>query len=316
MKKQSVSGVARLKSTSSNEPGRPWPEGTPKLFRPTVVAQLLGRAGLAPRHRLGQNFLVDQNNLDKIVQAAELTPVDTVLEVGAGLGTLTAALAVRAGRVIAIEVDRSLFLILQRNVGHLPQVRLIRGDIMDYRVDELLPPEVASYKVVANLPYYITSSVLLKFLTTPRPWNRLVFMVQREVASRLVAKPGTKSYGSLTLNLQFSATASLAAQVPRTAFYPAPEVDSAIVILTPRPRPLPPGPVRDLFFRVVRAAFGMRRKTLANALEGGGFAQADVAAALKAAGLDGNRRGETFTLEEFIALARSLAVQILPLPGV
>ncbi|MGE5553892.1 MAG: 16S rRNA (adenine(1518)-N(6)/adenine(1519)-N(6))-dimethyltransferase RsmA [Betaproteobacteria bacterium] len=294
----------------------PWPEGTPKLFRPSVVAQLLGRAGLTPRHRLGQNFLVDQNILEKIIQAAELTPSDTVLEVGPGLGTLTAALAARAGQVVAIELDRFLFVLLQRNVGHLPNVRLIRGDIRDYRVEELLPPEIAEYKVVANLPYYITSAVLLKFLTTPRPWSRLVFMVQQEVARRLVAKPGNKLYGSLTVFLQFTAEAKIALNVSKKAFYPVPEVDSALVVLIPRPSPLPPGPVRDLFFRIVRAAFGQRRKTLANALEGGGFAAVDVAAALSAAGVDGNRRGETLTLDEFVTLARCLAAQILPLPGI
>ncbi len=315
MKRLSVSGAAGLKSTSSSRPPF-WPEGTPELYRPSVVTQLLSRAGVAPRHRLGQNFLIDQNILHKVIQAAELTPSETVLEVGAGLGTLTAALATLARQVVAVELDRSLFLILQRNVGHLPNVRLVRGDIMDFRVDELLPPEVAGYKAVANLPYYITSSILLKFLTTPRPWDRLVFMVQREVAKRLAARPGTKAYGSLTVHLQFCAEVSLVAEVPRTAFYPAPEVDSAIVVLTPRPSPLPPGPVREVFFRAVRAAFGMRRKTLANALEGGGFTATDVKAALAATGLDGNRRGETLTLDEFVTLARSLAVQILPLPGI
>ncbi|MDI6871245.1 MAG: 16S rRNA (adenine(1518)-N(6)/adenine(1519)-N(6))-dimethyltransferase RsmA [Bacillota bacterium] len=286
------------------------------MTRPRAVAQLLAQFGLQPRKRFGQNFLIDEHILNKIVRAASLSPSDVVLEVGAGLGTLTAALAARAGRVVAVELDRDLFSVLRFTVGRLPNVRLVRGDILDLRLAELLPDDAPSYKAVANLPYYITSPVLLKFLTATRPWERLVFMVQREVADRLTARPGTKAYGSLTVILQFSAEATVVARVPRTAFYPAPEVDSTVVALTPRPSPLPPGPERDVFFRVVRAAFGQRRKTLANALVGGGFPGSAVKAALAEAGLDGGRRGETLSLDEFVTLSRCLSVQILSPAGV
>lgn len=286
--------------------------GEERLTRPTRVAELLREYGLHPRKRFGQNFLVDENVLTKIVEAADLSPEDVVLEVGPGLGTLTRALAAHAGRVVAVELDRDLLRVLETaTVADLPNVRTVAGDILELPLEELLPADAPAYKVVANLPYYITSPVILKFLTSRRPWARLVFMVQREVAERLNAGPGTKAYGSLTVTLHFFAEVTIAARVPRTAFFPPPEVDSAVVVLTPRPEPLPPGPERDAFFAVVRAAFGQRRKTLANALAGGGFRPPVIQAALSAAGVDGRRRGETLSLSEFVALAHCLAAQKL-----
>lgn len=291
------------KFTSSNNLGR--------LTRPGVVAEVLRRQGLRPRKRFGQNFLVDEGILAKIVAAAELSPDDVVLEVGPGLGTLTAALAERAGRVVAVEIDRDLVAWLGTTVGRRPNVRLVEGDFLALPLEELLPTDGGPYKAVANLPYYITSPVILKFLHDPRPWAKLVFMVQREVAARLTAGPGSKAYGSLSVFLQFHAALRLVTRVPRTAFFPTPEVDSAVVELSPRPAPLAPGPEREVFFRLVRAAFGQRRKTLANALTGGGFPAPAVAAALVDSGLDGRRRGETLSLEELAALARCLSAQIL-----
>lgn len=277
---------------------------------------MLRRRGLRPRKRFGQNFLVDERILGKIVAAAELSPGDVVLEVGPGLGTLTGALAERAGRVVAVEIDRDLIALLAETVGRRPNVRLVEGDFLALPLDDLLPADCAAYKAVANLPYYITSPVILKFLTGGRPWERLVFMVQREVAERLAARPGSKAYGSLSVFLQFHATLEFVTRVPRTAFFPPPEVDSAVVVLDPRPAPLPPGPEREVFFRMVRAAFGQRRKTLANALAGGGFPEPAVAEALAASGLEGRRRGETLALEELVALARCLSAQILSSPGI
>lgn len=300
-------GAGESKSTSLSEAV----QAVGKLTRPSVVAGLLRAHGLRARKRFGQNFLIDENILGKIVDAAALDPSDTVLEVGAGLGALTAALADRAGQVVAVEVDRDLIPILEESVGRLPNVRLVHGDILRLALDQLLPAGALSYKVVANLPYYITSPVLMKFLGAERPWSRLVFMVQREVAARLTAAPGTKAYGALTVVLRFSAEVTTVARVPRTAFLPAPEVDSAIVLLTPRPAPLPPGPVRDTFFAAVRAGFGQRRKTLANALCGAGFPPEAVAAALAEAGLTESRRAETLDLQDFVRLAVCLSAQNL-----
>jgi 16S rRNA (adenine1518-N6/adenine1519-N6)-dimethyltransferase len=276
----------------------------------------LARFNLHPRKRFGQNFLVDEHVLAKIVSAAELTPADTVLEVGPGLGTLTTALAEQAGQVVAVELDRDLVRVLETTVGHLPNVRVVQGDILDLSLDELLPAANGPLKVVANLPYYVTSPVLLKFLLSERPWARLVFMVQREVAERLAAAPGSKTYGSLSVVLRFSADPVVVARVPRTAFFPSPDVDSAILALSPRPAPLPPGPERDTFYRTVRAAFGQRRKKLSNALTGAGFPAAAVAAALGESGVDGGRRGETLDLSEFVALAVSLSAQMLASTGI
>jgi 16S rRNA (adenine1518-N6/adenine1519-N6)-dimethyltransferase len=280
-----------------------------------VVAGLLAEFNLHPRKRFGQNFLVDEHVLERIVAAAELTPADTVLEIGPGLGTLTAALAAQAGQVVAVELDRELLPVLESTVGSLPNVRILQGDILQLPLDQVLPPGNAPYKVVANLPYYVTSPVLLKFLLADRPWARLVFMVQREVAERLAASPGSKAYGSLSVVLRFSAEPAIMARVPRTAFFPPPEVDSAVVALSPRPAPLPSGPERETFFRVVRGAFGQRRKKLSNALAGAGFPPGAVAAALAEADVDGGRRGETLDLSEFVALAVSLSAQMLALLG-
>ncbi|MGE5508202.1 MAG: 16S rRNA (adenine(1518)-N(6)/adenine(1519)-N(6))-dimethyltransferase RsmA [Chitinophagales bacterium] len=287
-----------------------------KLTRPSVVAGLLERHGIRPRKRFGQNFLIDENILGKITAAAELSPGDRVLEVGPGLGTLTAALAAQAGEVVAVEIDRDLFVILQETVGGLPNVRLIQGDILDLSVETLWPDPQAPYKLVANLPYYITTPVLFKFLLADRPWRRMVFMVQREVADRFVAAPGTKAYGALSVLVRLSAEAELVTSVPRTAFYPAPEVGSAVVALRSRAALLPPGVSRTFFFGVVRAGFAHRRKTLSNSLSGAGYPAAAVAEALEAAGIDGRRRGETLSLEEYLALAHGLAGRVLSPSGV
>jgi 16S rRNA (adenine1518-N6/adenine1519-N6)-dimethyltransferase len=287
-----------------------------KLTRPSVVAGLLERHGVHPRKRFGQNFLIDENILGKIIAAAELGPTDRVLEVGPGLGTLTAALATEAGEVVAVEIDRDLFVILQETVGGLPNVRLIQGDILDLPLEAVWPDPQAPYKLVANLPYYITTPVLFKLLLAERPWTRMVFMIQREVAERFVAAPGTKAYGALSVLVRYAAEAELVTRVPHTAFYPAPEVGSAVVALAPRPSQLPAGVTRKFFFSVVRAGFAQRRKTLSNSLAGAGFAGGAVTEALAAAAIDGRRRGETLTLEEYLALTRCLAAQILPPPGV
>lgn len=280
------------------------------------MAGLLREFGIRPRKRFGQNFLVDENILSKIVEAAQLAPSDVVLEVGPGLGALTAALAARAAQVVAVELDRDLLPVLQATVGEVPNLRLVQGDILDLSLDDLLPPEAKEFKVVANLPYYITSPVLLKFLNAARPWTRLVLMVQREVAERLIAPPGSKEYGSLTISVQFFAEARVVARAPRTAFFPPPEVDSAVVALAARPEPFPPGRLRDTFFSVVRAGFNQRRKTLRRALSGGGFSGSAVEAALAEAAIDGGRRAETLDLLEFVRLATCLESHILSSPRV
>lgn len=269
------------------------------------AAALLRAHDLKPNKKLGQNFLVDAAALGRIVAAADLGPDDVVIEVGAGLGTLTEPLAQAAGRVIAVEFDRGMVQILREQFGDRPNVEIVQGDILRIPNPGLGYPR---FKVVANLPYYITSAVLRHFLEQePRP-HLMVVTVQQEVAERIVAGPGDMSL--LAVSVQFYGEPSLVARIPAGAFYPPPKVSSAVVrIAIPgAPRaPLPPGLDDVGFFRVVRAGFSQKRKTLRNSLSAGlRLDPADTAQALEQAGVDPRRRAETLTLEEWARLAGAL----------
>lgn len=291
-----------------------------RIVTPSGVRDVLERYGLAARKSLGQNFLVDRAALDRIVEAAALHPDDVVLEIGPGLGVLTRELAVRCRRVVAVELDRGFARWLRRLFAPDPagaRVQLVEGDALEVDLAALLaqgPPGVnGSYKAVANLPYYITSPLLMRLLEEEHPFSLLVVMVQKEVAQRLIAAPGTKDYGALSVAVQLRADVDVVATVAPGAFYPPPAVDSAVVRLVLRPFPEPvedPGLLRD----AVRAAFGQRRKTVRNAWRraaawdgpADGLAGA-LDAALKAADVDGRRRGETLTPVEFVQAANALA---------
>jgi 16S rRNA (adenine1518-N6/adenine1519-N6)-dimethyltransferase len=272
--------------------------------------------GFRTKKRFGQNFLKDPAIPAAIVEAAELTKADRVLEIGPGQGALTRGLLEAAGEVVAVELDTRLAPTLEALQAEQPHLRVVWGDFLATTFAELGLSETGT-KVIANIPYYITSPILLKLLhadtierapleTVPEWPERIILMVQAEVAHRLLAKPGTKDYGSLSVICQYAAEISQVVRVPRTAFVPRPQVDSMVVML--KPRKTPPIDVQDpkRFFQVVRAAFGLRRKTLSNALKGAGFEQAKLAAAFAATGIDPVRRGETLSLEEFAALARAL----------
>lgn len=255
------------------------------------VAALLARHGIVPKRRLGQHFLTDDRVAQAIAAAAGVEPGERILEIGPGVGSLTRALCAAGASVVAIEIDRSLEPALREAVAGLP-VELIWGDAL--RVP--LPP---ADKVVANLPYGITGPAVMRCLTS-RPWERLVFMVQREVAERVLAPPGSRRYGSFTLAVRFFARAELVLRVSRGAFFPRPEVDSAVLRLWPHRSPYP----QEAFFRVVRAAFSARRKTLRAALAGGlRLDRTQVAQLLDAAEIDGERRAESLSLDEFGRLA-------------
>lgn len=272
-----------------------------------AIARLLKRYGLSPRHRLGQNFLVDPRVLEGILAASDLSPEDVVLEVGPGLGVLTEALADRAGEVLALELDPGLLGILMERLAGRRNVRLIHGDALKEDLAALLAQAEGGpgrRKVVANLPYYITTPFLMRLLEETPGWERAVLMVQREMADRLLAGPGGKDYGVLTLSVRYHARAELVTPVSRRAFWPSPEVESAVIRLFRREEPPVPAPPRALF-ACIRAGFSQRRKTLANAL-GTGFGRERAGAALKAAGIDGQRRAETLSLEEFSAVATAL----------
>ncbi len=287
------------------------------LSSPAAVSALLKRHNLHPRRRFGQNFLVDANTLAKIVAAGDVTGGDSVLEIGAGLGVLTRALAEAVtveGRVVTVEVDRDLLPALTETVADLPQVRVAAADAMALDWPRFLgerfhAPEggARGVKVVANIPYNITSPLLGILLAQRPPFAVIVLLVQKEVALRLSARPGTPDYGALSVFAQFHAKVETLSVVSRRVFLPAPDVDSAVVRLTPH-GDVPFG-VEDsgAFFGVVRAAFGQRRKSLVNALSGDpalGWSRGRAAEALGRAGIDPQRRGETLSLEEFARLAR------------
>ncbi|NLN17068.1 MAG: 16S rRNA (adenine(1518)-N(6)/adenine(1519)-N(6))-dimethyltransferase RsmA [Firmicutes bacterium] len=260
---------------------------------------VLEKYGLQPKKSLGQNFLIDRNIRDKIVDAAAITGDDVVLEIGPGVGTLTEELARRASRVIAVELDGALVQVLR---DRLPpdRVLVVEGDVLALDLPSLLG-EASPIKVVANLPYYITSPIVFRFLEW-KGWEMMVIMVQGEVAERLVARPGTKAYGALSVAVALQARAEILFKVSRQVFYPKPQVDSAVVRLLPR---------HDLGVDLqgpsllIRAAFGQRRKTLANALAAAPWnplSKEETEKFLLGAGIDPSRRGESLTPEEFLSL--------------
>ena len=277
------------------------------LATPAGTAHLLRAHGIRPRKRFGQHFLVSRTILRHILDAAALTPGDGVLEIGAGIGTLTAALAPLVDTVVAVELDRALLPALRESIAPFPNVRVETGDVMRLDLAALVEALPSPRKAVSNLPYNIASPLIVNLLETAVRLTRLVFTVQREVAERLVALPGGKDYGALSVAVQYRAAARVVARVPPGAFFPPPEVESAVIVL--EPRAAPPVDVGDegVFFRVVRAAFAQRRKTLRNTLAAGlGVPPTVIEAACHAAGVDPRTRGETLDLTAFAALTRAL----------
>jgi len=270
------------------------------------VSVLLRTYGLHPKKGLGQHFLADPVALDRIVAAADLTPADTVLEIGPGLGTLTRLLAERAGRVVAVELDDQLAAVLAERLAGQPNVEVHPGNIL--HISDFASLMGPSYKVVANLPYYITSAVLRHLLERPDPPSLLVVTVQREVAERIAAAPPDMSL--LAVSVQFYGRPRIVARIPAGAFYPPPKVDSAVVRIDVLDEPavsLDTGLNVGDFFRVVRAGFGHKRKTLRNALSAGlGLAPASAEQALVQVGIDPRRRAETLSLQEWAELAASI----------
>jgi 16S rRNA (adenine1518-N6/adenine1519-N6)-dimethyltransferase len=279
-----------------------------------TTQSLLREWQLTPHKELGQNFLVDRGVLAHILAAAEIRATDTVLEIGPGLGTLTQALAEHAQRVVAVEVDRQLVAILHDRLQEFPNVRVVAGDILALEIAGLLGAEPAggpaghAYKVVANIPYNITSAVLRHLLEASLRPQLIVLMVQKEVAQRITARPGDMSL--LAVSVQFYGRPRLVHRVPAGAFYPVPKVDSAIIRIDPHPElPLTPEQVAP-FFAVVRAGFGQRRKQLRNSLlHGTGLPAEAIVRALAQAGVDGERRAQTLSVEEWVTLYRALSAR-------
>lgn len=271
-----------------------------------TTRRLLRRYGHFPRKRLGQHFLVDENALERIVAAAELGPDEAVLEVGAGLGTLTRALAAAAGSVVAVEVDPRLVAVLKAELGELRNVRIVEGDILLLDPSTLM--EGQPYKVVANLPYGITAAVLRHLLEAKAPPGRMVVTVQREVAERMVAREGRMSL--LAVSVQFYGEPEILFRLKPGAFYPRPEVESAVVRIDRHGRPPVPMAEREAFFRIVRAGFSQPRKQLRNSLAAGlALSPQEAAEALRQAEIDPHLRAERLSLEDWARLTKVLRTQ-------
>ena len=275
----------------------------PVIASPQVTQHILNRFKLRADKKLGQNFLIDEQVVRQIVAAAELSEADTVLEVGPGIGTLTQGLAESKAQVVAVELDTRLLPVLATTLEGYDNVRVVHGDIL--KVDIMEEVGVPNFKVCANLPYYITTPIIFALLEKRLPMERLVAMVQKEVAERMAAQPGGKDYGALSVAIQYYTEPDIAFIVPPTSFIPAPAVDSAVIVCKRREKP--PVEVCDeaLFFRVVKAAFSLRRKMLSNSLKNMGIKSEQVAKWLELAGVDGKRRAETLSLEDFAKLTNS-----------
>lgn len=273
------------------------------IASPEVVHYICKRFDIKMSKKLGQNFLIKRGIVDEIVHAAELTVGEPVLEVGPGIGTLTQGLAQSGADVTAIELDRRLLAVLDTTLASYDNVRIIHGDVLKLDVPMIMNHK--PFKVVANLPYYITTPIIMSLLESKLPIERLVVMVQKEVALRMVAKPGTKDYGALSVAVQYYTEPDIVLDVPPKSFLPAPAVTSSVIRCVLRDKP--PVDVIDekLFFRVVKAGFAQRRKTFANTMRTTGLSKEQIDDILVKANIDGQRRGETFSLQEFADVANA-----------
>ena len=291
-----------------------------ELSSPSKVFSLFKQFNFHTSKKLGQNFLVDNNIISKIIDAADLTSDDLVVEIGPGLGVLTQSIADKARQVYTIEIDRNLQPIIEHNLEQYNNVKVFFQDALKADFDRLVLTEAGeenrSYKVIANLPYYITTPLLMHILESKFNVELVVIMVQREVAERMTAPPGKKDYGALSVAVQYYTEPEIICRVPKTVFIPAPEVDSTVVRLTKRKSPPVELKSEKLFFKLVRAAFNQRRKTVLNALEGGGLGltKEDWKSILEKIHIDPIRRGETFSLQDFAILANCVYEVINDLP--
>ena len=294
---------------------------TPEIGSRTRTRAIMEKYGIHTKKGFGQNFLTDLNVLKNIVSTAEITRDDNVIEIGPGIGALTEQLAQAAGEVLALEIDQDLIPVLAEVLAPYDNVTVLNQDVLQANLPELIKQQFTDpsrpIKVVANLPYYITSPILMNLLAAPVDWAAICVMMQKEVAQRLTAQPGTKQYGALTLAIEYQMTAEIAFNVSRRVFVPAPNVDSAIVVLRPRTTPLPVQPFnKQKLFGFIRGCFAHRRKSLWNNLQATVGKQPAVKekmqAILTTLAISPQTRPERLTLEQFIELANALhAAQLL-----
>lgn len=278
-----------------------------KLSNPQRTIEVIKKYEFCFQKKFGQNFLIDGHVLDKIIAGAGVTKDDMVLEIGPGIGTMTQYLAEAAGKVVAVEIDRNLLPILQETLADYDNVKVIHADVLSLDLEKLVQEENGGrpIKVVANLPYYITTPIIMALFEQHVPLANVTVMVQKEVAARMKSGPGSKDYGALSLAVQYYAEPYIVANVPCNCFMPRPNVDSAVIRLTRYEEP--PVQVKDekILFKIIRASFNQRRKTLQNGLNNSSelnFTKDQIAAAIAEAGFSPSVRGEALTLEQFAKL--------------
>jgi len=283
------------------------------IATPIRTKEILNKYGFSFKKSLGQNFLIDPNILRNIVSHANLTEESGAIEVGPGIGALTEHLARAAKKVVSFEIDQRLLPVLEDTLSPYDNVKIVHSDILKADVVKVIEEEMSGINdimVVANLPYYVTTPILMKLINDRLPIRGFVVMMQKEVADRITAKPGTKEYGSLSIAIQYYCTAEVAMIVPKTVFMPQPNVDSAVIRLIKHDKPPVTVISEDFLFEVTRTSFAQRRKTILNNLQAGlqdGKKKKEmIIAALEASGIEPTRRGETLTIEEFGRLADAL----------
>lgn len=283
------------------------------LYSPRTIRQLKEKYGFRFAKGLGQNFLTDPSVPEAMVEGSGIGPQDLVIEIGPGIGVLTAAAAQAAGRVVAIEVDERLLPILDETLQEYDNIEVICADVLKTDLAQLIDGQLREHgltgevRIIGNLPYYITTPIIMKLLEEELPVSSITVMMQKEVADRIEAGPGSKAYGAISVAVQYYCRVSRVASVPKEVFLPSPKVDSAVLLLELRENKAVQ--VRDeaRFFACVKAGFGQRRKTLCNALSGAGnLPKETVREVLAAAGIDENRRAETLSIEEFAKIADEL----------
>ena len=286
-----------------------------KLYAPSTIREIKDKDGFRLSKSLGQNFLTDKNIIDEIIESAQIGPEDLVMEIGPGMGVITMEAAEKAKKVIAVEIDKNLIPILKETLKDYDNVEIINKDILKTDVNGLIDgckEKFAGVKILGNLPYYITTPIIMKLLEDGVKADSITIMMQKEVADRIKALPGTKAYGALSVAVQYYCTAEAVVNVPKEVFMPQPKVDSTVLRLCIRKEKPVILEDRDMFFRCVKAGFGQRRKTLLNSLMGIDNITKDIVRdALEKAGIDPSRRAETLNLEEFAKLSNEVFLRMM-----
>lgn len=281
-----------------------------KLYDPSTIRAIKNKYGFKFSKSLGQNFLIDKGVIDGIVEGAGICSDDLVIEIGPGIGVLTAAAAEKAGKVVAVEIDRNLMKVLDFTLADFGNIEIINENILKLDLKSLISEKLGvkytNVKVIGNLPYYITTSIIMGLLESRVPVESITIMMQKEVADRIKSGPGTKVYGALSVAVQYYCTVNVVEDVPKEVFMPMPKVDSTVLRLDMRKEPAVELLDEKMFFRCVKAGFGQRRKTLLNSLQATGYKKETIRSCLIMAGIDEKRRAETLSLEDFARLSDAM----------